>query len=754
MMHKSVTAWLGATSGMALMLGFADPAAAQTAPNPETSVPRSAGAEADVPGDIIVTAQKREERLKDVPSSIAVLGGANLQQQSADTLEDYVARVPGLSLNARSVGQQQLNIRGVSTGAGQNSTVAIYIDDAPVGASNGDGVGGLVTPEIDSIDLARIEVLRGPQGTLYGASNIGGLVKYVTVAPNLTRVEAAGSLEGVSASHGEQGYAVRGRVSVPIVEDKIAFLASGYVRRDPGFVDDDGLRREDLDDLRAEGWRAALLLKPTDELSISLAALGSNKHSDGFTQVDVDSVTLAPLFGPYEQRRGRGAEYQTTRVRLYSANVAYDLGFAQLSSTTSYNKVYNRAAQDYTRFFPAGTFDFLNPTGALDFSNLGTSVPDLITQNKLTEEVRLAGRIGDAFDYIVGGYYTRERSDTAVNFTSFNTVTGAPINVGALLLDSRITTQYRELAGFAQATYHFGPRFDLTAGIRYAHNTERATTVSDGVFAGGPSTVRTAAKGNATTFSVAPSFKITPDVTLYARVATGYRPGGPNTVVAPRVIYDPDRVTNYEAGVKGALDGGRLTFDIDVFHVDWTGIQLQVVDPNTGLQYVANVGKASSRGVEGSIGYRVTRQLNVGVSAAYVDAKLDQDFPSNALYGLRDSPLPYAPKYKLAATADYNRDLGHDLSGFIGTGVYYSSAVSGEFRNSATASRTRLPGYATVDGRLGVSRGPVSLSFIAKNLFDKRGFNGSTQLSGADNGPVTLNIIQPRTLALNLRFNY
>ncbi|NIJ37700.1 outer membrane receptor protein involved in Fe transport [Sphingopyxis panaciterrae] len=735
MKSSKLAVLLGASCGASIMAGLASPAYAQSAPG------------ADESAEIVVTAQKREERLQDVPSSIAVLGGADLQSQSADTLEDYVARVPGLSLNARGLGQQQLTIRGISTGAGYASTVATYIDEAPVGASNGDGAGGLVTPEIDSIDLSRVEILRGPQGTLYGASNIGGLLKYVTVAPNLSRVEAAASLEGSTVAHGDEGFAVRGRVSVPLVTDKVALLASGYIRRDAGFVDDDGLGRKDLDAIRTKGWRVALAAEPVEALRISLATIGTNKNANGFTQIDADPATLESLYGDYDQRRAAGSEFQRTRVRLHYATIAYDLGWGELSSTTSYNQVRTRSSEDQTSafapFFPDG----------FGFDDLGYAGAYAISQNKLTEELRLAGKVGDMFDFVLGGYYSRERSTTNVSFPTFDAVTGEPINIGVSLLQSTAYGRYREYAGFAQGTVHFTPELEITGGIRYSENRQRSLTISDGLFAGGPSTVENRASGSATTFTVAPSYKITPDVTLYARVATGYRPGGSNGTAAPVEQYDPDRVTNYEAGIKGSFDGGRVTFELAGFYVDWTKLQLRVQSPDTGLSYTDNVGKASSRGVEANLAYKISPEFSIGATGSYVDAKLDRDIPSGQ-FGFKGDPLPYAPKWKIAANADFDKEIGPESNFFAGASLYYTSAVSGEFRTVPDAVRSRLPGYVTFDARTGITKGPWTLSLLAKNLFDKRGFNGVTQRTLDADGPVSLNIIQPRTFSVALRYQY
>lgn len=747
-LNSRVAALLRTTCAAGIIFGLDQGVSAQTAPpaNEQAKAPAQAAASE---GEIVVTAQKREQRLKDVPSSVLVLAGNNLRDQAADKLEDYTARTPGLQMASGPLGQQQLTIRGITTGTGYASTVATYIDDAPVGASNGDGAGGLITPEIDSIDLARIEVLRGPQGTLYGASNIGGLFKYVTIAPDLDNSDIAASFDGVSVAHGTLGYAARGRASIPIVDDKAAILISAYSRHDPGFVDDPALDERNVDALNAKGGRIALVVRPVDRLTVKLSAIAQNKSSNGFTQIDAaDPITLKPLYGPYDQMRAKDSEYERTRVRLYYGTIGYDLGGGtQLSSTTSYNTVFNGSQQDetqlFTPFFPGG---FGHP-------NLGYAAFYRISQNKFTEELRLSGNIDDRLNWIVGGYYTKEHSNTFVTFPEFDAVTGAPVDIGLTLLKSDTVGHYQELAGFGQVSYHFTTRFELTAGLRYAHNKVNDTISSDGIFAGGSSVVNEKASGTATTFTVAPSYKISPDVTAYARVATGYRPGGANTVVAPKTSYDPDRTTNYEAGFKGNTLGRRLSFDIDAFYVDWTKIQVQVQDPNTGTNYTTNAGKASSRGLEGDLAYAVTPELSFGASAAYVNAHLDRVLPGGA-YGVAGDPLPYSPHWKIAATSDYKKVLHPGLTAFAGASLFYTSAVTGAFRAAPGAPRGHLPGYVTVDGRLGVSHDKWTLAFVAKNIFDRRAYNGLYHLNSDNFGPVALNIIQPRTFLLSLRYNY
>jgi iron complex outermembrane recepter protein len=732
---------------IALIFALMPAAGAQTAADSSSQMSAAqSGPTASQLQEVVVTAEKRPQRLEDVPASLIVLNGDQLLSQGADTLEDYVARVPGLSMNSMTLGQQQLSIRGLSTGPQYAPTVAVYMDDAPVGASNGDGAGGLITPDIDSIDLARIEVLRGPQGTLYGSSNIGGLVRYVTVAPDPKQVDAVVELDGDTLSHGGSGYDYKARVNIPVIPDRVALLVSGYDRLDPGFISDAALGRQDVNEDRTRGWRIALLATPIDGLSINGAALGQDQDANGFPEVDVNPLTLQPLYGDYQQRRARGAEYYRTGYRLYYVTIDYDLGWSKFTETTSYNMVTTDSSQDYTGDF-APLFDSL-----FNVPDLGYAAAYNIAQNRLTEEARLSGTIVGRLDWMIGGYYDHENSNTIVTAPTFNSITGAPINLGTLL-DAITLGHYLARAGFGQLTYHVTPRLSLTLGGRYEGEGQNDLASTSGLLVGPQTVIPSSEDDNATTYTVSPSYKLTRDLMAYARVATGFRPGGANGGYAPQPTYGPDHVVDYEAGFKGHFPDRRLTFGIDGFYVDWTGVQLQLMT-STGLEYTADAGKASSDGFEGNITYAPLQELTLEASATYIDAHLDRDIVSGSSYGLKGDPLPYSPPWKVALSGDYAKPIGSGWVTFLGASFFYTGQVAAQFAISAAAPRIELPSYTTVDARWGVMRDHWTVALIGKNLFDERGFNGVTPLTLNPTGATALTMIQPRALILSVTYNY
>jgi outer membrane receptor protein involved in Fe transport len=533
---------------------------------------------------------------------------------------------------------------------------------------------------------------------------------------------------------------------MPLVSDKVALLVSGYDRLDPGFISDSGRGAREVDETRSRGARIAVLATPLEGLSIKAAAIGQNRSADGFSAVDSDPQTLQPLYGAYQQRRVPGSEYYKTEVRLYYLTVGYDFGWSQFTETTSYNTVKTDSSQDYTQQFGGGVFG-----PPYDATDLGFAAAYGITQNKLTEEARLSGTM-TSLDWVAGAYYTHENSDTIVTVPTLNALTGAPILLPSLL-DADTQGHYLGTAGFVQLTYHVTSRLSLTVGGRYAHDELHDTALSSGFLVGPPSITPSSSSDNVGTYTAAPSYKLTDNLTAYARVATGFRPGGANGGYAPAPTYGPDHVTNYEAGLKGDFLNHRLSFDVDGFHVKWTGVQLQL-RTSEGLGFTADAGQASSDGVEGNIAYVPVSGLTVRASATYIEAKLQRDLGSASSIGLKGDALPYSPPWKVALSGDYTRPITGDWAAFVGASFFYTGQVSAEFATDPTVPRIHFPSYDTTDARLGATYRNWTVSLIGKNLFDARGFNGQTPLTLSAAGVTALSIIQPRALVLCATYNY
>jgi iron complex outermembrane receptor protein len=304
--------------------------------------------------DIVVTAQKREQRLLDVPVSVSVISAAQLQQNHVDRFADYFTRIPSAAISEVQAGQTRLILRGINT-QGVGATVSTYVDEVPYGSATSLANGAFLTPDLDPADVARVEVLRGPQGTLYGANSLGGVVKYVTIAPEFDAVHASAEGNVESVDHGNTGYSGRAAINLPL-SDKFAVRASGFYRQDPGFIDDP-LYGKNINDGRVYGGRVSALFKPIDALTLRATAVFQNLNNNGTNEQDVDPVTLAPTLGRYRQSR-ISAQPNDIKYRIYNFTANVDLGFADLVSSTSWGNLDQDSVRDTSGVFTAALAPF------------------------------------------------------------------------------------------------------------------------------------------------------------------------------------------------------------------------------------------------------------------------------------------------------------------------------------------------------------------------------------------------------------
>jgi outer membrane receptor protein involved in Fe transport len=708
-----------------LASSFAAPAYAQT--SEDSAAPEN---------DIVVTATKRSERLIEVPVAISVIDSAAMASQNLVTIKDYVARVPGLSTLDQGNGLVQVAIRGITTGGLSNSTVGVTIDDIPVGGSTGLTYGAVLVPELDPAIIQRVEVLKGPQGTLYGASSLGGLLRYVTLQPSVDGLSGRASLGGTTVAHGEQGFAGRATLNVPLSSDS-AILVNGFFRRDPGYVDDASRGLANINRQDVYGGRAAFRWNPTNALSVKLAAIVQDVDGDGTAQIDADA-NLTPVV-PYNQTRLPRTGPYHRQVRLYSAQVDLDLKFATLTSLTGYN---------YSKFRSIDDTDIANRIIAtLSTGDPGVAATTYFSVNtkKFVQELRLTSPTGSRFEWLVGGFYTRETSDPLYNLVAVRPATGAVV-ADDIFVDKYPLT-YREIAGFANATYHFTNRFDLQLGGRYGQNKQSYHETIDGPLFGGYD-VRTRSSEDVFTYSVSPRFRINRSMTLYARVATGYRPGGPNTALTPTTPeeFGSDRTTNYEVGFKGEFLSGKLYVEGSAFRVDWKDIQLQQTDPVTLFAYYDNAGGARSQGFELSATYNAARGLALAANVANTDAKLTQPAPLIAGSPTAGTRLPFSAPWTASFSADQEVRLGGDVKGSLGATLAYQDKRRGLFQSYGQAT---YPAFTTLDLRVSVSTSGWTLSAFASNVFDKAvAIAGDVRTPGSSRFQAILN--RPRTLGVQV----
>ncbi len=691
---------------------------------------------------VVVTAQKREERLQDVPVPVTAIGADSLIASNQLRIQDYYTSVPGLNVALGDRGAPMLSIRGVTTGGNTNPTVGIVVDDVPYGSSSGLAYGNQA-PDIDPSELARIEVLRGPQGTLYGASSIGGLLKFVTVDPSTDAVR--GNVQaGTSAVHNgaEAGYNVRGAVNIPLT-DTLAVRASGFARRDPGYVDDPTLHVDGVNKQDVEGGRLSALWRPTEALALKLSALIQHTSGDGLPTVDVE-----PGLGDLQQSGVRGAGAYDRKVQAYSATVTAKIGAADFVALSGYNVNRFSDGFDYSASW--------GPLSELFFQVAGAPVFEHLETKKFTQEVRLSAPLGERIDGLIGGFFNHEDSQETQNFLAAVPQTGIP--VGEILYDNDPST-FSEYAAFADLTFHVTDRLDVQVGGRESRNHQSYSETFVGpvasLFLGAsPLTYpKVSTHDNSFTYLLTPSFRFSQDLMLYARLASGYRPGGPNAFAAGVSTtfglpshYGPDKTQNYELGVKGDLLEHVVSFDASLYYIDWRDIQLQLADSRSGAAYGVNASRAKSDGIELSVQARPLSGLKIGAWMAWNDAVLTQSFPAaSTAYGVDGDRLPDSARFSGNLSVDQQLFRTGTMTASIGAAVSYVGNREGVF--TMTPQRQYFPSYAKTDAHAAVSYESWTANLFVTNLADRRGLlaGGLGTLN-----PVAFNYIQPRTVGVSL----
>lgn len=717
--------WMLAGSAVALVLVPA--AHAQEAP-----------AQAHRIEDVIVTAAKREERALEAPQAITALGAEDLSRLDATQFRDFAAMVPALSFTSAGVGQSQVSLRGVTAGIDIGPTVGIYVDEVPYGSSTAFSNASSLALDVGLFDVSRVEVLRGPQGTLYGAGAMGGVLKYVTRAPSLAGDDYA-LRAGVSATS-EGGVNANAAASGNVVlADQAALRGSAFYARDAGFIDNLAVDREDVDQSTVYGGRLDLLFRPSDDLDLRLTAFAQEISRDGVPAADF-TLSGQPVDGEREQRRMKDEPFEQS-FRLVSATVDYDLGWGTLTSVSSYQTAETSFRQDASALY-------VPVLGGLGLAFSAVAADQDRSVDKFAQEIRLASEGDGVLQWLAGAYYTDERSHNGQHVVAYD-LAGAvsPINLATVAIPSR----YEEIAAFGNLTWRISDDFDVTGGLRYARNDQSFEQIASGLLIG--PTPRSAASDEVVTWLANARYRPNERSMVYARFATGYRPGGPNFVVNDPVTGLPladatfasDSLKSYELGYKAETAARDFTVQAALYHIDWSDIQVTTVAG--GVSVIANAGAAAIDGAEVSVTARPSPQLTLGGSLAWQDARLDEDAP--LLGGVAGDPLPNVPEVSLALTADYELS-GEGWRPVVGATVRHVGERVASFDLSAGLPQYELPAYTAIDLRLAGTFGSVEGQLYVRNLFDEAGqLSASTVLSGAG-GPAQVTLLQPRTVGVSL----
>jgi iron complex outermembrane receptor protein len=730
--------------------------------------------------EVIVTANLRETRLQDVPLGITALSGEKLIDQRIVDLQDLSTRVPGLSFQ-RGIGQgtsgpnQRIVIRGLNTG-GAGATVASVVDDVPLSFSSAISNGADFAADFEPYDMSRVEVLRGPQGTLYGANAEGGLIKYVSNAPNTQQASGRLDLGGYDLAHASDfGGFVKGYVNTPFADGSAAFRATGYYESVPGWIDNELGGQKNINENTRYGGRFSLLFQPTDKLSLTATALLQQLDGDGSDTVEV--VGVADPSDPFRLIKGYNfdtyvAQPFDSKSQVYSFNLDYQFDGFNFKSITSYGILDTQYDFDTPLYVPLSGLFFGRPNTTL----LSRSISQL---DKFNQEFRLssdndAASQGRGFEWLLGAFYTKETSEFFNDYYTLDATTGEDVTTPISPTTSQVflggnEADYNELAAYADFIYHFTNSFRIEFGARVFRNEQKFAQSTGGALFFPPEFITVYSPESSETewtYSLAPSFDISDNSMVYGRIASGYRPGGPNPIIPPAGPNDPpgqpptsftsDSTVNYEIGYKGASASGEFAFDVAAFYIDWTDIQVSAVVPRglTGYNATLNAGEAVSKGFEWTFNWYPTEGLSLGLLGAYTDATLKGDV--SEINGFDGDELPYVPDWTTTVTAEYEWQTSGSYQAYVGGNLAYVGDKFTNFNFRPALTHLEMPSYETWGLQAGLRGDRYTFELYGKNLSDERGitsYSGGQTIFGIVI-PGAISIIRPREIGLRFTALY
>lgn len=737
--------------------------------------------------EIIVTATRRDEKLSRVPASIAAFSQKKMDDQGVRSVEDIARLTPGLNFRRESrfsASNTNISLRGIESDVGAPTT-GIYIDDVPIQARATGFSSHNVYPQV--FDLERVEVLRGPQGTLFGAGAEGGVVRFITPQPSLTHYSGYARSELSFTQGGAPSYEAGAAVGGPIITDRLGFRVSAWERRDGGWIDRVDNDTGATDDKNANGQnilvlRGALTWQPLDGLTITPSLYYQRLHiedSSGYW----DSLTDA---GKGEFRNGYvQAQPQTDRYLLPSLGVKYDMGPVTLVSTTSWFDRKQREIRDYTSY----DAEIINPgqpyptlPGQIATGFFGER------QKNFTQEVRLQSNGTGPFNFVIGGFYSNERQtssqanqdaylDTLIRdrypgLYDIASYFGAGYLPNHYIFNSVTKERTRQLAGFAQVDYNITRTLKLTAGVRVAHFKLDHSQYGEGPFAGG--VIQTAGKASQTptTPKFGVSWQVNRDNLLYASVAKGFRAGGAQTQL-PNICqagldqlgyskspasYDADHVWSYELGSKNSMLGGALTVDASAYIIKWKNIQTSLYLPSCGSSFIANTGAVTSKGFDVSLSARPAEGLSLGLVLGYTHATYDHDvLGGSGLLIVGDGDYAFrGPKFSFTLSGEYAFPLlTADRDAFVRFDYSHGSPGPKNDPDAFGYDPVYTNGEATdqINARIGIRRSGLELSVFANNLTNSHPELGRYRIFYGS-PLITDSTLRPRTIGLTAAYHY
>jgi iron complex outermembrane recepter protein len=781
--------------------------AGTTTDTPATTAPANSSTPATTLSDdneIVVTALRRSTSIQQTPLAISAVSEQTLTNMGITDSDQLARATPDLVFRESANGGSRIIIRNIQ--AAGEPTVGLYYDETPiigsVGVSN--DAGG-TTPTVRLFDIERAEVLRGPQGTLYGSSSEAGTVRLIFNKPNLAQYEGAAEAQATDIDGGSGGNEERGMVNLPLVDGVLGARLVGFHDHTGGWLENTRLNLHNFNDTDSNGGRILVRYKPLQNITLDL--LGVIQDTVGWNN-DWNYRSFAQQGGaPFNQNLAT-LQPNRDKLRLYSATLNWDFGPVNLTAVTSYSDRQLTATFDYSPYFAnaaatataaSGGCKIFATTGGANcnpaqlsaYQAFATSLSVISayqpqdTRN-ITEELRLAGTQGP-LKWTVGAYGAQRNTDILSQLNTGDPFTGAmytppspvPITLGSSTRPA--TTAYQrtiedvldQVAGFAELTYDVTDKLDVTAGTR-RFNYKKAVTgaVQIGnpvlnVAVQPPVTARDSESGEVSKFGV--DYNWTDNLMTYASASQGFRPGGVNQVIGlPSALgpYKSDSLWDYELGVKSAWLDRKLVVNADIFQIDWTNIQTSAQTTTSQangstFSFITNAGNVRVRGVELETNYRPITGLVLTASGSFAAARLrgNETAPGGITItgaGVNGDYVPFTPKVTAQASAQYTLPISSKLELLSRIDSNYIGDSWTVFHRT-NAYQQELPGYATEDLRLGVQSADDKWGtyFFINNLTNKIGF--ITKSIGASVGPAPAETVlstMPRTFGVDGRYRF
>lgn len=706
--------------------------------------------------DIVVTAERRSESIQKVPMSITAISPKTLERQGARTLADVARAVPGLAVVTEAPGQNTLVIRGVSSDKGL-ATTGFYLDDTPLSLSR-------FALDAALFDLARVEVLKGPQGTLFGSGSMGGTVRYITNQPDSTRVSGLiGGTASVTKGSGVNGE-LRSVINLPIVADHLALRVNAFYRNMDGYIDrlaidpnnyiqpaPNAERQKNVNTEHTWGARAALAWTPVDGITV----LPSIYHQE--TKLAAPFVFDRPP-GSFDNRiQVRDvAEPSSDVYTIYNLTLKARLSDFELLSSTSYLDRNLSVVQDVSKLVKTS---FAPVTSVYPIGYPATRL-----NHYFTEEARVSYQGSGPVTGIVGVYYSDERDINTFNLpitAGFNSMFHTPFGAQTLFYQS-LSNEYRKnYAAFGELRYHVTGGLSLTGGLRGFKYDVHTKRFAQGLFNGGVTSADLTSSASGVTPRMTLSYQATPTILTYATASKGFRGGGGNTSVPAALCaadlsalgttasalqtYGPDSLWNYEIGGKTSWFDRHLTVNAAIYKMDWDKVQQTLRLQRCGFNVVANFGKAVSKGGEIEVGGHFG-EFSLNAALGYNDSHL-----THAVGGSQGSAgdrLLNAPEWTISGSADYRHRLSDRRYGYARLDYSYVSTSNVSYVRSS--NYYQRPGFALVNARIGMEVGQYDIALFVQNMLDKLGETAVPAANSADlptTRGVTVN--RPRTIGVD-----